>query len=288
MVACTITPCRAAVRLNSGVSRKNKYMATRKTITKKLRFEVFKRDSFACQYCGRKAPEVLLHVDHIDPVASGGTNELLNLITACFDCNSGKSDRKLSDNTVLDKQRQQLGELQERREQIEMMFAWQQGLAAIKDDVTQRLSDYWAELVVGFSLNENGRKTLKKLERQFSIEEIMESMRIATDTYIEFEDKRPTQDSVEIAWQKIGGICTTRRREAINPDSSRIYYIRGILRNRLSYCNETVAIQLLRKVVAAGGNIEYLEDHAKEARTWTQWTDHIYEYLDDLEEIPEP
>lgn len=30
-------------------------MAKRKSLSKKIRFEVFKRDSFTCQYCGRKA-----------------------------------------------------------------------------------------------------------------------------------------------------------------------------------------------------------------------------------------
>ena len=29
----------------------------REPISKKLRFEVFKRDSFTCQYCGSKAPD---------------------------------------------------------------------------------------------------------------------------------------------------------------------------------------------------------------------------------------
>jgi len=103
-------------------------MTDRKQVSKTVRFEVFKRDSFACQYCGRKAPDVLLVIDHIEPVSKGGTNDLLNLITACNDCNAGKSDRQLTDSTVFDKQRQQLEELQERKEQIEMMFLWQKGL----------------------------------------------------------------------------------------------------------------------------------------------------------------
>ena len=30
----------------------------RRAVSKKLRFEIFKRDSFTCQYCGRKAPDV--------------------------------------------------------------------------------------------------------------------------------------------------------------------------------------------------------------------------------------
>jgi 5-methylcytosine-specific restriction endonuclease McrA len=75
----------------------------RKSLSKSLRFEIFKRDSFTCQYCGGKAPEVLLHVDHIEPVSKGGGNDLLNLITSCEPCNAGKSDRRLADNTAVEK-----------------------------------------------------------------------------------------------------------------------------------------------------------------------------------------
>ena len=68
---------------------------TRRTITPALRFEVFRRDSFTCQYCGRRAPKVILHVDHIVPVVAGGTNDLANLRTACSVCNEGKGARRL-------------------------------------------------------------------------------------------------------------------------------------------------------------------------------------------------
>ena len=49
-------------------------MSKRKSMSRKLRFEVFKRDRFTCQYCGAKAPDVILHVDHIHPVAAGGSH----------------------------------------------------------------------------------------------------------------------------------------------------------------------------------------------------------------------
>lgn len=62
-------------------------MAKRKTITKKLRFEVFKRDNFTCQYCGRMAPDVILEIEHVNPVSKGGDNNILNLVTSCQDCN---------------------------------------------------------------------------------------------------------------------------------------------------------------------------------------------------------
>lgn len=63
---------------------------TRKPLSKKIRFRVFQRDNFTCQYCGRSAPDVELHVDHIYPVTHGGGDEMSNLITSCADCNLGK------------------------------------------------------------------------------------------------------------------------------------------------------------------------------------------------------
>jgi 5-methylcytosine-specific restriction endonuclease McrA len=59
----------------------------------KDRYSVLARDEFTCRYCGAKAPDVRLVVDHIVPVSKGGTDEPANLITACEPCNAGKSDR---------------------------------------------------------------------------------------------------------------------------------------------------------------------------------------------------
>jgi hypothetical protein len=65
-------------------------------VSKRTRFEIFKRDAFTCQYCGRTPPTVVLECDHVTPVAGGGGDEEDNLITACFDCNRGKSDVPLA------------------------------------------------------------------------------------------------------------------------------------------------------------------------------------------------
>jgi hypothetical protein len=55
-----------------------------------LRFKVLRRNGFTCQYCGRKAPEVELHVDHRVPWSKVKTHDIDNLVTACRDCNLGK------------------------------------------------------------------------------------------------------------------------------------------------------------------------------------------------------
>lgn len=62
----------------------------RKPISKRLRYKILFRDGHTCQYCGKSAPDAELQIDHIIPVAHGGTNDENNLLAACFDCNLGK------------------------------------------------------------------------------------------------------------------------------------------------------------------------------------------------------
>lgn len=69
-------------------------------VTKRTRFEVLRRDSHTCRYCGASAPDVKLHVDHVIPVALGGTDSPDNLVAACIDCNFGKSSSSPDANHV--------------------------------------------------------------------------------------------------------------------------------------------------------------------------------------------
>jgi hypothetical protein len=60
-------------------------------VSKRLRYEILRRDQHTCRYCGTSAPAVPLRVDHVTPVALGGTDTPDNLVTSCEPCNSGKS-----------------------------------------------------------------------------------------------------------------------------------------------------------------------------------------------------
>ena len=60
-------------------------------ISRRLRFEILRRDGHTCRYCGGKAPDVALTVDHVIPTTLGGSDEPSNLVAACADCNAGKS-----------------------------------------------------------------------------------------------------------------------------------------------------------------------------------------------------
>lgn len=67
-------------------------MTPRRPIGKRLRFRVLARAGFRCEYCGARADERKLHVDHRLPVSRGGTNEETNLVAACDMCNLGKAN----------------------------------------------------------------------------------------------------------------------------------------------------------------------------------------------------
>lgn len=73
----------------------------RALVTPKIRFEVLKRDNFTCQYCGAHGEGVVLEVDHIIPISKGGTSDMGNLITACFDCNRGKGSDLVTDKQAM-------------------------------------------------------------------------------------------------------------------------------------------------------------------------------------------
>jgi HNH endonuclease len=60
-------------------------------MTPSERFRILTRDGFRCRYCGARAPDAELQVDHIHPRSRGGRDNDDNLVTACRRCNVGKS-----------------------------------------------------------------------------------------------------------------------------------------------------------------------------------------------------
>lgn len=61
------------------------------SISKRLRYEILRRDNHTCRYCGAAAPDVALTVDHVIPTTLGGSDDPGNLVAACHDCNAGKT-----------------------------------------------------------------------------------------------------------------------------------------------------------------------------------------------------
>lgn len=244
---------------------KDEVKKVRAGITKKVRFEVFKRDSFKCQYCGKSAPDVILHVDHINPVSKGGDNDIMNLITACEDCNQGKKARTLDDKSIIEKQKQQLEELNQRREQLEMMISWRDGLQSFNDDVVDIVIEKINELMKPFTVNDNGKRIVSKWIKKFQISEILDAIEFSAEKKI--NGMAVTSDMADQFFNYIPKIATIRRKP---PEEQKLFYVRGILRNRI-YVNEKHVMNLIRGWVHFGGDIDELIEVAKNIPNWSSF-----------------
>lgn len=183
-------------------------------ISKRTRFEIFKRDGFQCLYCGRKPPEVILEVDHIIPVSKDGTDNPVNLLTSCKCCNIGKSNIALSQIPLA--HTETLADRQERLEQIRALSDHCLAEAEEANRQLQIVSDRWVlldevnpeEYCVGSDIASAIRRFIKILP----LPEILEAVDIAYS-------KRP--NSIDQRFRYFCGICWKKWRDRkaldINP-----------------------------------------------------------------------
>lgn len=66
-------------------------------IRKRIRQDVCERDAQTCQFCGRLLGEGQFTIDHVIPLANGGTDEVTNYVTSCLECNQRKADLPLAE-----------------------------------------------------------------------------------------------------------------------------------------------------------------------------------------------
>jgi 5-methylcytosine-specific restriction endonuclease McrA len=59
-------------------------------IPNSVRQYIYQRDNYQCQGCGQTQTETTLNIDHIIPLAKGGSNDMSNLQTLCQTCNQNK------------------------------------------------------------------------------------------------------------------------------------------------------------------------------------------------------
>ena len=172
----------------------------RKAISKKIRFEVFKRDSFVCQYCGNHPPKVVLEVDHINPVSNGGDNSIDNLVTSCFDCNRGKSDNLLS--SVPKSLEQKSDEILEKEFQLE-------GYRSVIKMRQERIDDdMWkvADALIPNSSSDGMRRdwllSIKKFNEMLPLHEVIDAAEIA---FLKMPESKAFPYFCGICWRKVRG-----------------------------------------------------------------------------------
>ncbi len=172
---------------------------SRVSIGKRLRFDVFKRDEFACVYCGAHPPDALLEVDHVHPVADGGTNEIDNLVTACFGCNRGKAAIPLS--SVPQSMAEKAAETQERENQLLSYYKVLKAKKDRKDEELWGVADVFIDRFNDDGIMRVHLASIRKFLDRLNYFEVLEAMEIAVDKM--WERDRAFRYFSGICWRKI-------------------------------------------------------------------------------------
>lgn len=162
-----------------------------------IRFEVFKRDGFKCQYCGRTPDGVVLEVDHIHPLAEGGTDDIENLVTACWDCNRGKGAKTLDSRAPVRDLVETAEVLREREAQLRAFHEASESLRKFEEQHFNQVRNHWflmwdAEELDRWQLPRDG--DFKRYIASVGVAETLDAVEITRE---KFDRRYPNMDSVK-------------------------------------------------------------------------------------------
>lgn len=171
----------------------------RKPISKKVRFDVFKRDLFICQYCSAKSPDVPLEIDHIIPISKNGTNAIENLITACFDCNRGKSNGLLE--SVPHKTAERLERMKIAQEQYKYFLKHLKIQEKIIEDAINQVQEVFRRFYDEYVFSNTFRISVKKFIKNLGVNVVKDAMETACVKNLPME--QTSKYFCGICWAKI-------------------------------------------------------------------------------------
>lgn len=149
----------------------------RKPLSKRTRFEILKRDNWRCHYCGAGPMQGALHVDHVKPVAEGGTDDAHNLVTACEGCNLGKAFIPLEQRKYVPGKVTAADE--DHAEQIRAWLEVQRGVSEARDEVLDALELDWHKRM---STEPRAlRGSLRKVAHEFAPQHVLHAFDIVAD-----------------------------------------------------------------------------------------------------------
>jgi len=148
-------------------------------ISKRIRFAVFEAANFTCAYCGRKPPTVTLELDHLEPKCKGGTDARENLLCSCFDCNRGKSGKRLHEG-VPSAVTANVAEVKERLTQLKALQRWSAKLKAAREGQENQVAEAFA---TGWGnscgLGEAGMRTARTFIDRLGLDDTLDALRVA-------------------------------------------------------------------------------------------------------------
>jgi hypothetical protein len=159
-------------------------------------------------------------------VSKGGKNDILNLITSCYDCNRGKGKHLLKDNETLKKQKEQLNQLQKKREQIEMLVQWKNELYDVENYFANNIAAMYRRNTFN-TLSIKAISIIKKAIDKTAYETVFD-----TFNYIMSENNNYDKMDGEDLAKLILKTSTFNKHLKDNPYMKDVFYLRKILINR--------------------------------------------------------
>lgn len=128
---------------------------------------------------------------------------------------------------MVDRTRDQLAELAERRQQLEMMVQWKESLSSTDDMLTNSIRKR-LENISGYKLLDEDVVKIRRLIHEFGYDDVSDAVPIAADQYFEWRDGKVVSASLDTAISKLGGICKRRAQKRANPKEDQLYFALNI------------------------------------------------------------
>jgi hypothetical protein len=142
-------------------------------VSKRTRYEVMRRDNYQCRYC--RSTDNPLTVDHVTPVALGGSDDPSNLVAACKDCNAGKASSSPDAETVAQVEEDAL----RWAAAVERAAQMRRDKRAADRKPLQEFHEYWAETTVNADLPLDWEASIARfLDRGLSMGDLKEAVDI--------------------------------------------------------------------------------------------------------------
>jgi hypothetical protein len=242
----------------------------RKSISKKLRFEVFERNKFTCQYCGRspQAHDCTLEADHIISVKNGGTNDINNLITSCWDCNRGKGAKTTHLPVIPDKEI----ELELAKERLEQVIAINEYQRKI-NEIVEKTKETKYEPIIPYLENLN-QVLIEKIKKTFDKNVPM----VSVNVFIELiELAREKTKTVDDFMKFLNGCLKQRVLEVKNPELAEyrkeVNYFIYEMSERYNYTDKKKVRGYIEKY-----GLEAVKECYEASTTWSRFNGAIYQY----------
>jgi transcriptional regulator with XRE-family HTH domain len=202
----------------------------------------------------------------------GASLETIKAVASALDCDFRELISLEASDPALDVERE--------RQQQE--FARHAQIRALHDDTLKQIVAYWNSKIQGFSLTDAGVSTVERWMGDYSTEEILGAIDVSARQYLRFSNEGSYAiESVREAFEKIPGICFVNRRAKEQPEIRDLYYVRGLLRNRIGgHFDNHKAIQWLSSAFREGVPVDELRGVALAVSSWTQFRCALEELID--------